>query len=284
MLNAPTFSIPTLTCSIDQFYLRRKEQQDLAASHLSNPLVQHRGQASTHDLPLAIEVLSSLRQGLPTKIPDFDKSAFNGEGDQIAYERWQVVNEPEQKRIELVILEGWCIGFQALSDADLQQSWEDAVLQYARDGRKSPLAASQLSSIHFVNAALRSYENLLNQIDSIILLDAEDPQLVYEWRIEQEHALRKSHGSGMTDKQVIAFVDDYFPAYQLYTHALRTSPCRGDQLQLLLDRERRYAFLYPSLFSFLLCSECTHEVTTVDEFMFDQPFPCACKLSVDDLR
>lgn len=38
--------------------------------------------------------------------------------------------------------------------------------------------------------------------------DANDLAYVYEWRIEQEHSLLTQKGSGMTDAQVRAFVDN----------------------------------------------------------------------------
>lgn len=37
--------------------------------------------------------------------------------------------------------------------------------------------------------------------------DAEDTQYVYEWRLEQEAALRATKGAGMTDEQVVDFVN-----------------------------------------------------------------------------
>ena len=37
--------------------------------------------------------------------------------------------------------------------------------------------------------------------------DAEDTKFVYDWRLQQEAALRASKGVGMTDKQVINFVN-----------------------------------------------------------------------------
>lgn len=37
--------------------------------------------------------------------------------------------------------------------------------------------------------------------------DAEDTKHVYQWRLEQEAALRASKGAGMSDEQVYRFVD-----------------------------------------------------------------------------
>lgn len=41
----------------------------------------------------------------------------------------------------------------------------------------------------------------------VIRRDAEDLQYVYAWRLEQESGLRKAKGSGMTDDQVVEFVN-----------------------------------------------------------------------------
>ncbi len=37
--------------------------------------------------------------------------------------------------------------------------------------------------------------------------DAEDTHFVYDWRLEQEAALRKAKGTGMSSEQVIDFVN-----------------------------------------------------------------------------
>lgn len=37
--------------------------------------------------------------------------------------------------------------------------------------------------------------------------DAENPLHVYEWRLEQEASLRQARGSGMTDAEVVDFVN-----------------------------------------------------------------------------
>ena len=37
--------------------------------------------------------------------------------------------------------------------------------------------------------------------------DAEETRYVYEWRLEQEAMLRSTTGTGMTDEEVLRFVD-----------------------------------------------------------------------------
>lgn len=41
----------------------------------------------------------------------------------------------------------------------------------------------------------------------MMVRDAERTEYVYHWRLQQEAALRESSGRGMTDEQVVDFVD-----------------------------------------------------------------------------
>lgn len=72
--------------------------------------------------------------------------------------------------------------------------------------------------------------------------DAEDPLYVYHWREEQEAAMRASKGTGMTQEQVVTFVNGYYPCYELYTDVLRQSIFNGEkgkQLRLIVGKDRR---------------------------------------------
>jgi len=40
-----------------------------------------------------------------------------------------------------------------------------------------------------------------------VFSDAENTQYVYDWRLQQESAMRASKGTGMTDEQVVNFVN-----------------------------------------------------------------------------
>lgn len=55
--------------------------------------------------------------------------------------------------------------------------------------------------------------------------DAEDTHAVYEWRLEAERALRAAKGSGMTDEQVVEFVNGckFKDAEILHTSILKSS-------------------------------------------------------------
>lgn len=52
--------------------------------------------------------------GMEVRVPRYDKSARGGRGDRAPEEEWEVVSA----RPEIVLLEGWMLGFEALPDGD----------------------------------------------------------------------------------------------------------------------------------------------------------------------
>ncbi|KAK6397065.1 hypothetical protein LTR65_007564 [Meristemomyces frigidus] len=231
-LSSPPHSLPTVVLSIDDLYLPHTQQEALARSHSDNPLVQHRGQPSTHDVKLGTELFSALlnRQS-HIKLPSYDKSAFSGRGDRRPENEWETVNTNGQQPVEVVVFEGWCVGFRALSDDEAEQKWKDAKAEYESkgDGYQGQLGKLQLEHVLFVNSKLREYDALTDQFGAFMHIDAEDAQYVYAWRLEQEAALRAAKGTGMTDEQVIKFVNGYYPAYELYTDVLRHGIFNGEK-------------------------------------------------------
>ena len=142
-----------------------------------------------------------------TQIPSYDKSAYRGQGDRIPKEEWVEANRDKRHKTEVVIFEGWCVGFRALPREKLVREWEGAVRKREKGDYVGRLGWSKLEDIDFVNEALRGYDQLTNQLDALIHLDAEDPMFVYEWRSESERELRKTKGSGMADEEVVDFVN-----------------------------------------------------------------------------
>ena len=148
---------------------------------------------------------------------------------------------------KIVILEGWCVGFTPLASIELRRKWDTAVAQQRCGGYQGRLGYARFEDVEFINNALKSYSQLTEQLRALIHIDAEDTGYVYQWRLEQEAALRKSKGNGMTDEQVTHFVDGYYPAYELFTDELRVgSSERGWQAQLRIvigqDRKLKQVF------------------------------------------
>ena len=237
----------TIVLSIDDFYLTRQQQSELAAKHPKNPLIQHRGQPSTHDLPLALSVLSDLCQGNTVKIPSYDKSACQGQGDRSPEEGWKVGNEDGKPSIAVVILEGWCVGFRALAVDEVKRKWEIAVADRNAGHYDGRLGWNRLEDVEFINNALMDYDEITDRLDALIHLDAEDERFVYSWRQEQEEKLRGSKGSGMSDTEVRSFISGYYPAYELFTDQLRGGTIdgkEGRQLRLVIGRQREMTAIH----------------------------------------
>ncbi|KAJ5295144.1 hypothetical protein PENANT_c035G07959 [Penicillium antarcticum] len=251
-LRSAPYSLSVVTLSLDDIYLTHVDQVALTQVHPSNPLLQHRGQPSTHDLVLGEEVFASLAAEKPTAIPQYDKSAFGGQGDRVPKDQWKVVNEEGQDKVKIVIFEGWCVGFRAWDDHTLRAKWENAVRQKESGDYNGRLGHVQFEDVKAVNDALKRYDILTGKLDALIHIDAENPRFVYEWRQEQERTLRAAKGTGMTEEQVNHFVDGYYPSYELFTETLREgvfkpashnsvsdSDWQGRQLRLVVNRDRR---------------------------------------------
>ncbi|KAJ5890835.1 uncharacterized protein N7473_007063 [Penicillium subrubescens] len=250
-LRSEPYSLSVVTLSLDDIYLTHADQVTLAQAHPTNPLLQHRGQPSTHDLALGEQVFASLAAEQPTAIPQYDKSVFAGQGDRVSQSQWEIVNAEGQKKVKVIIFEGWCVGFRAWDDQTLRAKWENAVRQKESGNYQGRLGYVQFEDVKAVNDALRQYDALTDKLDALIHIDAQNPRFVYEWRQEQERTLRAAKGNGMTEEQVNHFVDGYYPSYELFTETLRegvfkphnspadTSDWQGRQLRLVVNRDRR---------------------------------------------
>lgn len=226
--------------SLDDFYLSHNDQVALAKSQPSNPLVQHRGQPSTHDLDLLISTLQSLKSKRSTALPSYDKSQFAGAGDRAPENTWTKINDP----LDIIILEGWCVAFAALPEDQLKSKWEHARDLGSAGKGTGILGKLKLSDVQLVNDALFEYGSVWDQFGALIHIDAAETQWVYDWRLEAEVKMRELKGveNAMTDEKVREFVDGYYPAYELYTGKLRGGLFAGDkgrQLRLIVGKDRK---------------------------------------------
>jgi len=231
VLRAGPHNLNVVVFSVDDLYLTNSDQNELRELDPDNKLLSHRGEPGTHDIHLGHQVFDSLREQKETKIPAYDKSAFNGRGDRIHELQWKTVEPP----YDLVIFEGWCVGFRALPDEEVEKRWRKS-----RDKEEGALGKHALEHLLFINSKLRDYDQLTNSFHALVHLDARDISYVYKWRLEQEHALIISRGLGMEDDQVLEFIEGYMPGYELYVDTLRNGCFRekGKQLRLVLAKDR----------------------------------------------
>ncbi|KAI1822825.1 putative Uridine/cytidine kinase [Xylaria intraflava] len=225
--------LETCVCSIDDFYLTHEEQVALAASMPDNALVQVRGQPGTHATDLAKQVLSDITSNKATRIPQYDKSLFAGQGDRLPEASWQDVNKPGNPKVQVLILEGWCVGFRPLSAQEVTERY---------NAPSRTLKHHRLEHLLSINRELARYDAITALFDAFVHIDAEDTEWVYDWRLEQEVMLRAQRRAGMSEEQVVRFVDAYYPAYELFTDKLRRGlfdDKPGCQLRLVVGKDRR---------------------------------------------
>jgi D-glycerate 3-kinase len=92
-----------LVLSLDDLYYDHTQLIRIRKSNLSKKLLRTRGQPGTHDENLAQKFFDSLRTGESVRVSAFDKSRFNGEGDRVSEEEWEIV--PANPPIDVVVFE-----------------------------------------------------------------------------------------------------------------------------------------------------------------------------------
>lgn len=215
--------ITVAVISIDDLYLTRRERLALAES--VHPLLRTRGVPGTHDVALGLQTLRALATSGVVALPSFDKAR----DDRRPVDLWPIVHAP----VQVVLLEGWCVGAAAQDDAALLEPVNALERDFDTDGTWR----------RFVNHSLAGlYRPLFAMLDVLILLKAPDFDIVYRWRLEQEHKLRDQvHAQGgdlsrvMDDLEVRRFISHY---ERLTRHMLQEMPSRADVL-VALDESRR---------------------------------------------
>jgi len=207
--------------SIDDFYLTRTERESLAAD--VHPLLATRGVPGTHDIDLMRSTLDALTHTPgQVAIPRFDKA----QDDRLPPGQWTPVESP----LDMVIIEGWCLGVRAQSEKNLippvnrLEAQEDSEAVWRR---------------HVNTQIAQHYEPLYERVDIWIVLQAPSFDSVYQWRLEQEQKLIKATGQPgsrlMTPSQLARFIQHY---QRLTEHMLQTLPAQAHYL-FRLDPQRR---------------------------------------------
>jgi len=193
--------------SLDDFYLTHEEQKGVAKAHEGNGLLQLRGNFGTHDTGLVLATLDKLSasaEAYPMNgvlVPRYDKSAHKGKGDRHGdLSQWRNVT----KKPDVVLFEGWCLGFQALP--------RDQV----KDARLLPIN----DALEGEPSGGTGYPALHNRMEAWIVIQVSSPRCVYDWREQAEKAMRDAGKPAMTVQEVADFVDRYMPAYAHYLEGL----------------------------------------------------------------
>lgn len=169
-------------------------------------------------MPLGTSVLRNLKKinevdAGTVDIPIFDKSLFNGQGDRIS--DGETVKGP----VDVVVLEGWCVGFLPTSKELVEERLKEPVPTLEPDMFDMKAFVS-VDHVLAVNEQLKRYVEWWSALDAFIQIKGPSSaqlSIIYQWRLQQEHNMKtKNGGKGMTDDQVKTFVDRYIPGYVFF--------------------------------------------------------------------
>jgi D-glycerate 3-kinase len=185
-----------------EFYKTHDDMVQLAKDNPANTMLQGRGQPGTHDMKLGRSILNEIKSqpdGHVINLPVYDKSKFGGQGDRS--EETVKVTLP----VDVVIFEGWCMGFFPISQDDLRRRYQEAV--NVDDSEKQLFFASHsLQSLLHINTLLQEYQEWYQHIDAFVQIKPDNLDNVFTWRLQAEHAMKEKGRDGMSDDEVHAFV------------------------------------------------------------------------------
>ncbi len=225
--------LKAVAISIDDFYLTRKQRQQLATD--VHPLLSTRGVPGTHDLELALDTLQQLSQNSgDVKIPKFNKA----QDERLPEELWSRVETP----LDIIILEGWCVGITAEAEESLLEPMNELELVQDPNAEWRSYINQQL---------VTNYPELWQLIDRLIMLQAPSFSCVYNWRLEQEQKLAarsdltdsSSNNHIMAAEEIKQFIQHY---ERLTRHSLKYLPQNCQHLFQLTNKRQVAAYLTPN--------------------------------------
>ena len=206
------FKLNVFKISIDDFYKTRKDR--LYLSKKIHPMLLTRGVPGTHDINIMIKFFQNLKKKnfKKIKLPTFDKSI----DDRRSKKNWFIIN----KRPDVIILEGWCVGARSENNKSLIKTVNS--LEKTSD--------QNMIWRKFVNNNLkRSYKNIFSRLNCLIYLKAKNFKLLQQWRFKQEKKLlikskQKKNSKIMNKADVINFMQTYQRITQnMFKHAPKYS-------------------------------------------------------------
>ena len=160
--------------SIDDFYKTLRDRNRM--SQQKHSLFKTRGVPGTHDINLIKNFFISVKRKKfkKIKLPKFNKSI----DDRSKKNYWHNIN----KRPEIIILEGWCVGAKPQIISSLRKPVN--ILERHED--------KDLIWRKYANEKLKKeYKEVFAMIDYFIFMKVPNFKVVFKWRLLQESKLRK---------------------------------------------------------------------------------------------
>ena len=187
-------NLETVIFSIDDFYKTYNERKKISSKISS--LFLTRGVPGTHDTKLIYKAIKYFKKEKfkKIKIPVFDKSI----DDRLPKEKWRIIN----KKPDVVIFEGWCVGVKPQKKKDLIKPINR--LEKVEDIKK-------IWRFKVNNEIEKNYKKIFNLIDKLIFLKVPSFRYVLKWRMLQEKKLRVSSKGKkvMGNKEINRFIMFY---------------------------------------------------------------------------
>ncbi len=196
-----------VTLALDDYYLGRDARRELARK--VHPLLETRGVPGTHEMPLLAADVDALAQAAKVTAPVFDKAV----DDRLPPAFWRDLGPAD-----VVLVEGWCIGAQPQSEADLAEPLNELEAAEDLDGSWRRYVNQQLAG---------DYAALFARLDVLVVLRAPSLEHVLAWRRLQEEKLAtdRSGSAVMSPAAVERFVQHY---ERITRHCLEEMPRRAD--------------------------------------------------------
>ena len=204
--------------SIDDFYKTLKDRNRM--SQQKHSLFKTRGVPGTHDINLIKNFFISAKRKKfkKIKLPKFNKSI----DDRSKKNYWHNIN----KRPEIIILEGWCVGAKPQIISSLRKPVN--ILERHED--------KDLIWRKYANEKLKKeYKEVFAMIDYFIFMKVPNFKIVFKWRLLQESKLRKKlHYK----KKIMTYsaIKRFIMFYQRITLQMKKDLSKSASIVLLLKK------------------------------------------------
>lgn len=168
--------------SIDDFYLPWERRCQVLAG---NPFGVSRVPPGSHDVELALACLADWRGGAPLRLPRFDKTLRDGQGDRAGEVCFEV---------DVLLLEGWLLGCRSIGLERLATVQLDGLLPQER------------LWLPRWDRALEAYQPLWHSCAQLWLLRPSRWGLPRRWRFQAEARQRRRGGAWLTPHQLDSLV------------------------------------------------------------------------------
>lgn len=211
------FHPATAHFSLDDVYLDATARRMLSAT--VHPLFVTRGPPGTHDLGLLSATLDALQATDPnsrTPLPAFDKVQDNPlpRSSRPIYEG----------RPQLILIDGWCLGASAQSDAELAMPINEIEAKEDDRGKWRRAINEKLTLPYALTFA---------RFDAILYMRAPDFGVIHDWRCEQEEGLLGRDLTSADRRRIALFIQHF----ERITRHMMSGGRRAD-IEVQLDAER----------------------------------------------